>query len=206
MTENVQTTQLHEEIRARRSVRRFEDRPVPEEVIKRVLETATSAPSAHNRQPWRFVMLTSLEGKTRLAQAMGAEYHRVLLAEGFSPEEAADQVGRSRSRVMDAPVAIVICLDPSVMDDYKDDNRRQGEYLMAVQSVAMAGGYLLLAAHAEGLGGVWTCAPLFVPDIVRATLDLPDEWVAQGLILLGYADRDPDPKSRRPVEDVSIFR
>ena len=58
---------------------------------------------------------------------------------------------------------------------------------MATQSVAMAGQNLLLAAQAEGLGACWMCAPLFCPDVVRAQLDLPEEWQAQGLIACGYA-------------------
>ena len=76
---------------------------------------------------------------------------------------------------------------------------------MGVQSVALAGGTLLLAAHAEGLGGVWVCAPLFTPDTVRASLDLPSDWVPQGMILLGYPEKVPEPRPRRPVSEVTRF-
>jgi F420 biosynthesis protein FbiB-like protein len=72
------------------------------------------------------------------------------------------------------------------MDRYPDEKRSRNEYLMAVQSTAMAVQNLLLAAHAEGLGACWMCAPLFCPDVVSAELDLPADWQPQALITLGY--------------------
>jgi F420 biosynthesis protein FbiB-like protein len=72
------------------------------------------------------------------------------------------------------------------MDTYPDKRRQQFEHQMAVQSTAMAAQNLLLAAHAEGLGACWLCAPLFCQDVVRATLDLPKDWETQGAVILGY--------------------
>jgi hypothetical protein len=57
---------------------------------------------------------------------------------------------------------------------------------MAVQSTAMAVQNLLLAAHAEGLGACWMCAPLFCPEVVRSVLAFPAYWQPQGLITLGW--------------------
>jgi len=76
---------------------------------------------------------------------------------------------------------------------------------MGVQSVAMAGSTMLLAAHASGLGGVWMCAPLFAPGSVKSVLDLPQEWEPQGVILLGYPAYEPQPRQRRLVDEVSRF-
>ncbi len=189
-------------LRTRRSVRRFTDQDVPRELIERLLEAAVQAPSAHNRQPWRFVILQTQEVRARVVEAMGQNFLRDLLADGLSKEEAEAQVKRSRQRILEAPVAILLCFDPSDMDIYPDPNRQQAEDLMGIQSVAMAGENLLLAAHAEGLGGVWICAPLFAPETVRKALELPDGWQPQGLLLLGYPARVPEPRSRRPLEEV----
>jgi F420 biosynthesis protein FbiB-like protein len=178
---------------------------VPEELLLRVLETATWAPSSHNRQPWRFVVLTSDDAKLRLANAMGAEYRNVLLAEGLASNVIEAQLTRSRLRIKEAPVAIVLCLDPSDMDHYDDPNREAGERTMAVQSVALAGGNLLMAAHAEGLGGVWVCAPLFTPVIVQEALAFPSSWIAQGMILMGYPAKIPAPRPRSPLTDIARF-
>ena len=65
---------LHSFLRSRRSVRRFKPYPVPESVIRNILTTTTYAPSAHNRQPWRFVVVTSQEVKSNLADAMAVDF------------------------------------------------------------------------------------------------------------------------------------
>jgi coenzyme F420-0:L-glutamate ligase/coenzyme F420-1:gamma-L-glutamate ligase len=195
----------HDLMMTRRSVRRFSPQPVSRELLERILQAAIRAPSAHNRQPWRFAVLLTHEAKGQLAQAMGEDFLRDLLADGLSPQEAQAQVERSRRRILQAPVGIVVCYDPSDMDVYPDASRRQAERMMGIQSVAMAGQNLLLAAHAEGLGAVWVCAPLFAPDSVRRSLELPGEWEPQGVILMGYPAKIPDPRERRSVAQVSRF-
>jgi coenzyme F420-0:L-glutamate ligase/coenzyme F420-1:gamma-L-glutamate ligase len=99
----------------------------------------------------------------------------------------------------------MLCLDTQVGDDYPDERRRQAEYLMGVQSVAMAGENLLLAAHDEGLGGVWVCAPLFAQESVRKALELPIEWQPQGLLLLGYPAKVPQMRPHRPIAEITRF-
>lgn len=192
-------------LQTRRSVRRFLSHPVPSELCERLLEAATWAPSSHNRQPWRFAVLSSLQAKTRLADEMGADFRRDLIADGQKPDEVETQASRSRQRILEAPLVIVLCLDPSTGDTYPDAERQQAEYIMGTQSVAMAGENLLLAAHALGLGGVWVCAPLFTPDTVRRALGLPAHWEPQGMLLVGYPAQIPAPRQRRPVHEVTLF-
>lgn len=191
-------------IQNRRSVRRFRPQPLPAGVLERLLGAAVQAPSAHNRQPWRFVVLETPAARDRLAGALGAEFRAALLADGLPPAEAEAQVSRSYQRLIEAPAAILLCLDPADLDVYPDAPRQQAELLMAVQSVAMAGENLLLAAHAEGLGGVWICAPLFAPAAARAALSLPQDWQPQGLLLLGYPEQQPKARGRKPLQDVVV--
>lgn len=189
----------------RRSLRRYSPQPVPPDVLDRLLTAAIWAPSAHNRQPWRFAVVQSPAAKDQLARAMGAQLERDLTADGVAPEVIAADVGRSYDRLTSAPVLIVLCLSMVDMDVYPDARRSQNEWLMAVQSVAMAGQNILLAAHAEGLGACWMCAPLFCPDVVRAALDLPDDWQAQGLITVGYPAQERD-KTRNDLETSVQWR
>ena len=100
--------EAHRFLRSRRSVRRFEPKPVSRVILHRILETATYAPSAHHRQPWRFVVLKTIDAKTRLADAMGSAFERDLTLDHLSSAEVETQVARSRSRILDAPVAIVL--------------------------------------------------------------------------------------------------
>lgn len=192
-------------MRSRRSVRRFRPEPVSPQILNRVLETAAAAPSAHNRQPWRFVVLASPAARERLAEAMGVAFLRDLLAGGLSRETAQAQVARSRARIYQAPVAVVLCLTMAEMDTYPDAARQRLEHWMAVQSVALAGGAMLFAAHAEGLGGVWVCAPLFAQDVVAQTLDLPAGWEPQGMVLMGYPAMVPEARPRKPLAEVARY-
>ncbi len=197
---------LHNFLRTRRSVRRFKPDPVPDSAIQRVLCTATYAPSAHNRQPWRFVVVTDVSVKTYLAEAMAQDFEQDLLRDGISPEKVQVQAKRSKDRITSAPVVIVLCLDMSEMDSYPDEKRRQAERTMAVQSVAAAGQQLLLAAHAEGLGGVWVCSPLFTQETIRMTLELSEQWEPQALFFLGYPAAQPEARERKPLEAIVTRR
>lgn len=193
-------------IQARRSIRRYKPKAVPPAVLERLLTAATWAPSSHNRQPWRFVLLTEAGAQARLAQAMAARLRADRLADGDAPEAVAADAAKSYARVSNAPAVVVAALTLADMDHYPDAQRANAEYLMAVQSVAMAVQNLLLAAHAEGLGACWMCAPLFCPDVVAQALDLPAEWQAQALVTLGYPDSAGKPATRRPVADSVLVR
>ncbi len=197
---------LHHFLKTRRSVRQFQAEPVPEDVVHRILDTARFAPSAHNRQPWRFAVVVTPGEKTCLAAAMAAEFRRDLEKDAVPEEEIEKMVSRSIMRIEQAPLVMILCMTMSEMDRYPDRKRNRAEFRMALQSVALAGGQLLLAAHAEGLGGVWVCAPLFAQEIVRQALDLPVDWEPQGMILLGYPDVTPAVRSRKSLDEVVVFR
>lgn len=196
---------LLEVIHARRSIRRYESRAVPRQLVERMLGAAIRAPSAHNRQPWRFVVIESDAMKERLAAAMGERLRNDLAADGLPPELIERDAGRSYRRISDAPVLILLCMTMADMDSYPDERRSRNEALMAAQSVAMAGQNLLLAAHALGLGACWLCGPLFCPATVRRTLALPDDWQPQGLVTVGYAAERKE-KTRHPLGTRVLYR
>ena len=190
---------LIELIHSRRSIRRYTDAAVPPELVERLLTAATWAPSAHNRQPWRFAILDDAATKVRLAAAMGERLRRDLAADGLDAAAIERDAGRSHARISGAPLLILLCLTLADMDAYPDTRRRGHEMTMAVQSAAMAGQNLLLAAHALGLGACWLCAPLFCADTVREALALPVDWQPQGLITVGFPAEERT-KTRAPLE------
>lgn len=196
---------LHDFLRSRKSVRRFAASPIPDALINTILTTATFAPSAHNRQPWRFAVVSTADRKSTLAAAMIAEYRRDLAADGVAPAEIENLVQRTVQRIMSAPLVVVLCMDISEMDSYPDPRRAQAERTMALQSTASAGVTLLLAAHAEGLGAVWNCSPLFAPSAANTSLDLPATWEPQAMILIGWPEGTPKRRPRKPLEEVTVF-
>ena len=192
-------------LRSRRSVRRFRPDPIDPALIRGLLEAARWAPSPHNRQPWRFVVLQEADSRQRLAQAMGERLRAERLADGADPQAVQADVSRSYSRITGAPLAVLLCMTLEQMDRYPDARRSRAERRMAVQGVAMAGQNLLLAAHAAGLGACWICAPLFAPEVVRQVLELPEDWDPQGLVVLGWPAESPPERERMPLEQVTLY-
>ncbi len=192
-------------IQQRRSVRSYNTQPIPDDVLIRLLEAACWAPSAHNRQPWRLVVLKSADSRQRLALAMAERLRLDLRADGVPEEKIAYDVGRSQRQIMQSAAAVVLCLTMAEMDVYPDPRRQLAERQMSVQSVALAGQNLLLMASASGLGACWMCAPLFCPDVVREVLQLAADWEPQALITLGYPAEAPQ-KTRAPLETRVVWR
>ena len=144
-----------EAIHTRRSIRKYEDKPVPEEVVRKVLAAAMSAPSAWNTQPWHFVVITE---QRLLDQIPKINPHAKMAA--------------------DAPVAILVCGDVTLKNV-------PGYWVV---DCAAAAQNLLLAAHALGLGAVWTGVYPRQERMegFRRLLNLPEDVAAHSLIPLGY--------------------
>lgn len=193
-------------IHARRSIRRYLDRPVPPALIDQLLDAATWAPSAHNRQPWRFVVIETAAVKAQLADRLGERLKADRLRDGDPLDLIERDVQRSHDRILSAPIVIVVCLSLIDMDRYPDERRSALEKIMAIQSVANAVQNLLLAAHDLGLSACWLCAPLFAPDVVRDALNLPPDWDAQALITLGYPADAGKSKGREDFRQKTIYR
>src|SRR4051795_4474410 len=114
---------LLELIKGRRSIRRYEPRAVPRALVRELLDAASFAPSPHNRQPWRFAVLTEPPAKERLADAMGARLRADRTRDGDPPDAIDADGARSRARICDAPVAVLAALTMADMDLYEDPAR-----------------------------------------------------------------------------------
>jgi len=189
----------------RRSIRNFRQQDLPGGCLEFLLSSMCAAPSAHNRQPWRAVVLEAVEDKAALADAMGARLRADRARDGDAATAVEADVERSRRRLTSAAALIVLSLDRSVLDTYPDAARNEAEYLTGVQGVAMAGQNILLAAAALGLGGCWMCGPLFCPEVVATTLALSESWRPQGLIALGVPADSGKRKPRRPWQEITHF-
>lgn len=183
-------------------MRRYLSTEVSNSVLQRVLDAARWAPSAHNAQPWRFIVVKHLNVKRRLVEAMASEWNKDLHKDGTLPEECERLIKASIKRFTNPPILIVACLTMNGMDKYPDERRQEAEYVIAIQSVAAAIQNILLAAHAEGLGTCWFCAPLFCPEVVRETLGIPKDIRPQVLITLGYPAERPKAPPRKPLESL----
>jgi len=189
-------------LKDRRSIREYTSREVPESVLNTILEAATWAPSAHNAQPWRFVVISDSALKLKLARKMADNWKKDLAKNGVSEKDRENLARVSIERFSSAPIVVVPCLVMAEMQHYPDKRRQRIEFLMAVQSVATAIQNLLLAAHAMGLGACWFCAPLFCPETVRKVLKIPPKIEPQALITLGYPTNRPNPPPRKLLKEI----
>ena len=205
LVSNFPARNAHALLRGRRTIRYYRSGLPPAVVLDRIFTSVAAAPSAHNRQPWRYGVVTDPGNKARLAEVMSARLAADRRHDGDDEVTIRQDVDRSIDRITGAPLLIVVAVSLEEMDTYPDESRKRAEYLMAVQSTAMATQNLLLAAHAEGLGACWMCAPLFCPSEVRHALQLPGDWLPQGLITLGYPARPGKSKSRKAISEFVLF-
>ena len=182
-------------IRDRRSIRKYQNKPVPQDLIEEVLVAAGWAPSAHNAQPWRFIILTEDAAKKKLAEAMAESWAADMAKDGVKIEEENRRVRVERFAT--APVVILACSTMEGMNKQPDLERQKVERDLAMQSLGAAIQNLLLTAHAKGLGACWFCAPGFCKSTVRVVLKIPETVEPQALVAMGYPDEKPEVPSRK---------
>lgn len=162
-------------IATRTSIRDYEARPVEKEKIEKMLRAAMAAPTAMNKQPWHFVVVDQRNVLDALA---GANPYAKMLKK--------------------APLAIVVCGNTDKMIE-------GGGRDFWIQDASAATENLLLAAHAMGLGAVWTGA---YPSEERCisiskVLSLSDNLIPLNMIVVGYPAEQPQPKQKFKEENIS---
>ncbi len=199
---------------SRRSVRRFRAQAPPREAIERLIEAAVTAPSASNKQPWRFVVVTKRDTIDRMAAAVRESVERIAGHVEPASVGAFRAYGDYFTRFESAPLVIAALWRPltvlsNLVDDKlpPDDRARidameRGSGLMGV---AMALENLLLMAHASGLGASGMTGPLVAAHRLREILEVPPSWEIAALVPVGIPDEDPPPTQRKPAENVTIW-
>jgi coenzyme F420-0:L-glutamate ligase/coenzyme F420-1:gamma-L-glutamate ligase len=182
-------------IRTRRSLRQLAERPVPHDVIDELLELALTAPAPHHTRPWRYVIVLP-RSRARLVEAMATAWRADLERDGHPEELIAKLLRKSERQITSAPALLLACLTDEGLRAWPDDRRARNEWAMAQQSIGAGMQNIMLAAHAMGLSSYWISAPLFAPEACADALALPDGWVAQAFIVLGYAAEGVQAKAR----------
>lgn len=200
--------QLMDLIRSRRSIRKFKPHPVPPELIEGVLEAARWAPSNHNRQGWKFIILADRTLISRLAFEVRAEVVSRLAREGEHLSDQASDIEEHCTAFRRAPVIMVVlykeptAISLSFLADVEDADLVSGEYL----SAALATQNLLLAAHAVGLGACVMTGPLVARESIHRAVDLPPGYKVACLIAVGFPAECPQAPRRKRLDQIVEFR
>tara|TARA_Y100000310_G_scaffold326935_1_gene392554 strand:+ start:1431 stop:2024 length:594 start_codon:yes stop_codon:yes gene_type:complete len=168
--------QLKDSILGRRSIRRYKDREVPLSLVGEIIELAKHAPSSGNLQNWRFIIVTDMKKREKLAEASLEQYWMV-----------------------EAPVHIVVCND---YEKVKEHYGKMGR-MYSIQNCAAVAYAIMLAAQEKGLGTCWVGA--FDPDAVQRELNIPQEMDPEIIITLGYSNDKKMPALRETLHYLSYF-
>lgn len=170
------STEVLENIFTRTSVRDYQDRPVEKETVEQLLRAAMAAPSAGNKQPWKFVVVQDRETLNAIADNL-----------------------QSIKMAAKAPLAIVVCGDLTLT--FPGDGI---DYWIEDTSAATEN--LLLAAHSLGLGAVWCGIYPLQDRVafLKELLQLPENIVPLNVVPIGYPAENPTPKDKWKPESIHL--
>lgn len=202
---------LYELMKSRRSVRRFKPDVPSRELVSRLLEAGITAPSASNKQPWRFFVVQARARIAAMAAAVREAVERIARHVEPESEQAFRAYGNYFTRFEAAPVVIAALHRPlRVLSNLVDaetapDDLRRIEAMerdSGLIGTAMALENLLLAAHDLGLGASGMTGPLVASDRLREILEVPPSWSIAALVAVGFPDEVPTPTERKPLDKV----
>lgn len=186
-------------IHSRHSIRQFTDQPVCEKDIRALLRAANTAPSAHNQQAWRFIVVRG-EKKRELTELINRRL-------GDFPRAASVLLRMSGRSIASAPVVVAVANTGDLIEhgtrlfQVEADMGHDFFRTMEIQSSAAAVQNLLLAATSLGLATVWLGILYLIKDDVLQLLGEPKgEFMA--VVPVGYAAHESKGPVKRPLESI----
>ncbi|MBI4919613.1 nitroreductase family protein [archaeon] len=162
---------------SRRSVRKYKRKPVEFEKLLNILDAGRLAPNAGNVQDWKFLVVTDKDKLEKLNEA-----------------------SLEQDWINEAPLAILICSE-SVKEERMYGPR--GKNVYSIQNASCAAENMLLAAHAEGLGGCWVGS--FDEKTILEVFSIPEDVIPRAILTFGYPDEKPEEKPKFSLYDVTFF-
>lgn len=168
-------------IKERRSVRNFEDKPVPDDLLHSVLEAVQWTPSWANTQCWEIVVIRDPEVKGRVQQAI-------------------PKVNPAFKAIMNAPVVLALCARLKDSGYYKNEvTTKFGDWFMF--DLGLATQSIVLTAHAAGLGTV--IVGLFDHDAAGKAINVPEGHDLVALIPMGFPSKIPSAPKRKEISEFT---
>jgi nitroreductase len=199
------TDDLWDAMYTQRAIRYWQSKPVPRELLEKVIESASKAPSGSNLQPWVFIVIDDAGTRKKIGAALNDFYEggplKEMIDQGQQVEDKSQRLMMQGaqaffSKLANAPALIVPCL-------YKlSSPTPDPTSLEAGSSIYMAVQNLMLSARGLGLGTVMTTAHSLVNDMLREACDIPDDAYPVALIPIGYPDANFGPTTRKGLDEI----
>lgn len=188
----------------RRSIRKFEDKPIPHEDILKIIAAGMLAPSAKNRQPWRFVVVEG-QAKAGMLDAM----NRGLEREAATPKlpQSAAYIGGAKNTVAimeQAPVTVFVINPLNATQDFPQDWEARFYEIANLQSAGACIQNMLLVAEELGYGSLWICDIDFAYEEMLKWLSTSEQIVAA--VSFGVPAQSPQPRPRYEVDAVTAWK
>ncbi|MFX1320348.1 MAG: coenzyme F420-0:L-glutamate ligase [Promethearchaeota archaeon] len=183
----------------------FDSRKVDKKIIEECIELARWAPSAHNGQYWRYIILNKGNLRNRLIDKINEKLRFDLEKDGRTESFIRNKIKKTRNNFLEAPILILLCLDSRDLEKYPDEERSQNEFILGIQSVSCSAIYLLIAFEVEKLAACWYCAPLFTKEIIKEVLKLPESYIPMAFFTVGYPLKPIKAPPRKNLNDI-IFK
>jgi nitroreductase len=181
-------------LKYRRSIRRYQDKPVSLETIKEMIKECTLAPNAGNEQPWKFIIVNN----KKMLKKMSDESKKNILARiAANPDDYASKYkGMLKNEVLNvfynAPCLVIVLGHSNVKNLYVD--------------CALAACYFMMAATSRGLGTCWVNLGIEIKDPgIISELEIPDDCKIVAPIIVGYPEKIPSAPKRREAEILKII-
>lgn len=179
-------------ISTRRSIGVVKPDPVPTELINKILEAGTWAPSHHRTEPWKFFVLTG-DARKKLGNTLASILESTL--EVPLSEEGKKRLEKEAAKPLRAPVIIAAAVEPTINDKVLI-NEEYAAVNAAIQN-------MLLAAHALGLGTVWRTGKVCYSPEIKQLFGLSDKGEMLGFIYLGYPNMKEIRGKRKHYSEVT---
>lgn len=192
------------EIETRRSIRKFDGRDVPCEMLERIVAAGLCAPSAKNRQPWKLVVVTgNAKGEALSAMERGLEREK---REPFLPASAGNLADAENTlRVMRRASAVIFVVNTLGAELTRTLTVDERVYeICNAQSIGAAMQNMSLAAAELGLGSLWVCNTFFAQLELNGWLNTDGELFAA--LAVGYPAEAPSPRPRKPISETVEWR
>lgn len=193
------------EIYERRSIRKYQDKPIPKQDILDIVQSAIKAPSSKNRQPWKFIVIQGKE-KEEMLNAFRKGIYREETGNALLPQSR-EYIAEAKStvKILEQAPTVLFVVNTMGKGLLKELTIEERVYdICNIQSIGASIQNMLLTATAKGIGSLWICDTYFAYSELCKWLNVEGEILAA--VVFGYPNENPEERPRKKLEDVLDWR